>query len=224
MVEERAHLEGLNQEIVDTLFYGNEDSEPEAFTGFSPRFNDTSAANGDNIVTGGGSGTDNASIWLIVWSPQTCFGIIPKGSVAGLQRTDMGEQTIEDASAGSNTGRMQAYRTHYRWDAGLTVRDWRYVVRIANIDKSALVKDAGSGADLPDLMFQAMTLIPNLSLGRAAFYMSRNTMSFVRRQATNATSGSTLTIDNVGGKMTTHFSGIPLRRCDSLSADEATVA
>ena len=224
MVEERAHLEGLNQEIVDTLFYGNEDSEPEAFTGFSPRFNDTSAANGDNIVTGGGSGTDNASIWLIVWSPQTCFGIIPKGSVAGLQRTDMGEQTIEDASAGSNTGRMQAYRTHYRWDAGLTVRDWRYVVRIANIDKSALVKDAASGADLPDLMFQAMTLIPNLSLGRAAFYMSRNTMSFVRRQATNATSGSTLTIDNVGGKMTTHFSGIPLRRCDSLSADEATVA
>jgi hypothetical protein len=224
MVEERAHLEGLNQEIVDTLFYGNEDSEPEAFTGFAPRFNSTTAANGENIIVGGGSGSDNASIWLIVWSPQTCFGIIPKGSVAGLQRTDLGEVTIEDASDGSNSGRMQAYRTHYRWDAGLTVRDWRYVVRIANIDKSALLKDAASGADLPDLMFQAMTQVPNLSLGRAAFYMSRNTMSFVRRQATNATSGSTLTIENVGGKMLTMFSGIPLRRCDSLSADEATVS
>jgi hypothetical protein len=223
-VEERAHLEGLNQEIVDTLFYGNEDSEPEAFTGLSPRFNSTTAANGENIISGGGSGSDNASIWLIVWSPQTCFGIIPKGSVAGLQRTDLGEVTIEDASDGSNSGRMQAYRTHYRWDAGLTVRDWRYVVRIANIDKSALLKDAASGADLPDLMFQAMTQVPNLSLGRAAFYMSRNTMSFCRRQATNATSGSTLTIENVGGKMLTMFSGIPLRRCDSLSADEATVS
>ena len=81
MVEERAHLEGLNQEIVDTLFYGNEDSEPEAFTGFSPRFNSTTAANGENVIDGGGTGSDNASIWLIVWSPQTCFGIIPKGSI-----------------------------------------------------------------------------------------------------------------------------------------------
>ena len=224
MVEEKAHLEGLNQEIVDTLFYGNEDSEPEAFTGLAPRFNDTTAANGDNIIAGGGSGSDNASIWLVVWSPQTCFGIIPKGSIAGLQRTDLGEVTLEDASDGSNTGRMQAYRTHYRWDAGLCVRDWRYVVRIANIDKSLLLKDAASGADLPDLMFQAMTQVPNLSLGRAAWYMSRNTMSFVRRQATNGTSGSTLTIENVGGKMLTMFSGIPLRRCDSLSADEATVS
>ena len=133
--------------------------------------------------------------------------------------------TIEDASDGSNTGRMQAYRTHYRWDAGLCVRDWRYVVRIANIDKSNLTKDASSSsADLPDLMFQAMTQIPNLSLGRAAWYMSRNTMSFVRRQCTAATSSSTLTIDNVGGKMVTNFSGIPLRRCDSLSADEALVS
>ena len=225
MVEEKAHLEGLNQEIVDTLFYGNEDSEPEAFTGFSPRFNDLSADNADNIIAGGGSGSDNASSWLVVWSPQTCFGIIPKGSVAGLQRSDLGEVTIEDASDGSNTGRMQAYRTHYRWDAGLCVRDWRYVVRIANIDKSNLTKDASSSsADLPDLMFQAMTQIPNLSLGRAAWYMSRNTMSFVRRQCTAATSSSTLTIDNVGGKMVTNFSGIPLRRCDSLSADEALVS
>ena len=224
MVEERAHLEGLNQEIVDTLFYGNESTEPEAFTGFSPRYNSLSADNSANVIAGGGSGTDNASIWLAVWSPQTCFGIIPKGSVAGLQRSDLGEVTIEDASGGSNSGRMQAYRTHYRWDAGLTVRDWRYVVRICNIDKSALLNDAASGADLPDLMFQAMTQIPNLNVGRAAFYMSRNTMSFVRRQATNATSGSTLTIDNVGGKMLTQFQGIPLRRCDSLAADEALVS
>ena len=223
LVEDRAHLEGLNQEIVSTLFYGNESTEPEAFTGFGPRFNSLSASNAENIIDGGGTGSDNNSIWLVVWSPQTCHGIIPKGSVAGLQRTGLGEVTLEDASSGSNTGRMQAYRTHYRWDAGLTVRDWRYVVRICNVDKSALTKDAASGADLPDLMFQAMTQIPNLSLGRSAFYMSRNTMSFVRRQATNATSGSTLEIKDVGGKMITTFSGIPLRRCDALSADEARI-
>jgi len=121
LTEERAWIEAMNQEIVDTLFYGNEATEPEAFTGLSPRYNDTSAESGDNIIDAGGSGSDNASIWLIVWGPNTVHGIVPKGSTAGLQHKDMGEVTLEDASAGSNTGRMQAYRSHYRWDAGLWI-------------------------------------------------------------------------------------------------------
>lgn len=222
LLEDRAHIEGINQELADTLFYGNESTEPEAFTGLSARFNDLSADNAENIIVGGGAGSDNASIWLIVWGPNTCHGIVPKGSKAGLQVTDKGQVTIEDVDG--NGGRMEAYRTHYRLDAGLSVRDWRYIVRIPNIDKSALTKDAASGADLPDLMFQAMNQIPNLNMGRAAFYMSRNTMSFVRRQVANATSGSTLTIDNVGGKMVTSFQGIPMRRVDALAADEALVS
>lgn len=222
--EDRAHIEGMNQEMADTLFSGNEGTEPEAFTGLNARFNSTTAANGENVIVGGGAGTDNASIWLIVWSPLTCHGIIPKGSKAGLQMTDKGQVTVEDASNGSNTGRYEAYRTHYRWDAGLSVRDWRYIVRIPNIDKSLLTKDASSGADLPDLMFQAMTRIPNLSMGRAAFYASRNTISFLRRQLSAKTSDSTLTSANVGGTWTEKFQGIPLRRCDALAADEALVS
>jgi hypothetical protein len=224
LMEERAWIEAMNQEISDTLFYGDESTAPEEFTGLSPRFNDLSANNGENIIAGGGSGADNASIWLIVWGPNTCHGIVPKGSTAGLQRNDKGQVTIEDASEGSNTGRMEAYRTHYRWDAGLTVRDWRYMVRIANIDKSALTSDAASGADLPDLIHQAITQIPNLNMGRPALYMSRNTLGFLRRQVSAAVSQSTLTMDNVGGTLQTSFMGIPIRRCDSLAADEALVS
>ena len=225
LMEERAHIEGMNQELVDTLFYGDESGEPEAFTGFAPRFNATSADNGENIILGGGSGSGNASIWLVVWGPNTCHGIVPKGSISGLQRTDKGQVTIEDASGGSNTGRMEAYRTHYRWDAGLCVRDWRYVVRICNIDKSALTSDAsGSSADLPDLIHQAITQIPSLNLGRPSLYMSRNTLGFLRRQVSSAVSQSTLTMDNVGGTLQTSFMGIPIRRCDALAADEATIS
>ena len=223
--EDRAHIEGMNVEVSDTLFFGNEATEPEAFTGLAPRFNSTTAENGDNIILGGSAAgqTDNSSIWLVVWGPNTCHGIIPKGSTAGLQVTDKGQVTIEDASDGSNTGRMEAYRTHYRWDVGLTVRDWRYIVRIANIDKSLLVADAASGADLPDLMFQAMELVPNLDLGRPAFYMSRTNRTFLRRQLSAATSMSTLSIEDVGGKKVSMFQGIPLRRCDTLAADETRI-
>lgn len=222
--EDRAHIEGMNQEMADTLFFGNEDTEPEAFTGLAPRFNDLSGpANADNIIDAAGTGTDNGSIWLVLWGPNTCHGIVPKGSTAGLQMTDKGQVTLEDASDGSNSGRMEAYRTHYRWDAGLTVRDWRFIVRICNIDKSARTADASSGADLPDLMFQAMDLIPNLSMGRPAFYMDRTMRGFLRRQVPAATALSTLTMENVGGKMLTSFMGVPVRRVDALAADEARI-
>lgn len=227
--EDRPHIEGMNQEIVDTLFFGNEDTEPEAFTGLAPRFaNLTSDESSDNVINGGGSGSDNASVWLVVWGPNTCHGIIPKGSTAGIQVTDKGQVTLEDASDGSNTGRMEAYRTHYRWDAGLTVRDWRYVVRIANIDKSNLTNTFtsgvfSSGAHIPELMFQAMDLVPNLSAGRPAFYMSRTIKTRIRQQSAAATHLSTLQMENVGGGMVETFHGIPLRRCDALSADEAAL-
>ena len=220
--EDRAHIEGISQEIADTLFYGNETTEPEAFTGFAPYYNSLSAANGENIINGGAAGgqTDTASIWLVVWSPLTCFGIVPKGSKAGMQVTDKGQVTVEDASNGSNTGRYEAYRTHYRMDAGLCLRDWRYVVRIANIDKSTLTKDAASGADLPDLMFRAMRRIPNLSRGRPAFYANRDIITMLGRQTANLTKNSTLTQEMVGGKMVERFHGIPVRRVDALAADE----
>lgn len=219
--EDRPHVEGMNQEIQQTLVYGNEGSEPEAFTGIMPRFNSLSAENADNIIDAGGTGTDNASILLVVWGPNTAHGIVPKGSTAGLQMQDLGEVTIENVDGSG--GRMQAYRSHYRWDAGLTVRDWRYIVRIANIDKSALTKDASSGADLSDLMFQAIERIPMMGMGRAAFYMARDIRTKVRQQVSNLTKSSTLTIENVGGVPLMSFQGVPVRRVDAMAGDEARV-
>jgi hypothetical protein len=218
--EERSHIEGMNQEIAQTIWYGNEGSEPEAFTGFSPRFNSTSAANGENIIVGGSSDTDNNSIWLVVWGPNTVHGIYPKGSQAGIQMQDLGEQTLVDSSG----GRMQGYRTHYRWDAGLTVRDWRYVVRIPNIELSALTKAASAGADLIDLMTQATEMIPSLGMGRPAFYMSRKLRSFLRRQISNKVVNSTLSVDMVAGKPVMQFDGIPVRRSDQLAGNESLVS
>jgi len=220
--EERPFMEGLNQEFVSTLFYGNESTEPEAFTGLSPRFNSLTAENADNMVDGGGSDTDNASIWLVVWGDATCHGIVPKGSTAGIQMTDKGQVTIEDIDG--NGGRMEAYRTHYRWDAGLTVRDWRYVVRIYNIDKSNLTADASFGANLPDLMFEAMERVPNLNMGRPVFYMARDIRTKFRQQVANAVSSSTLTFEDVGGRRTMMYQDIPIRRCDALSADESLIS
>lgn len=219
--EDTPHIEGMNQEISDTLFYGNEGTEPEAFTGLSPRFNSLSAANAENIIDAAGTGTDNASIWLVVWGPNTAYGITPKGSTAGLQMRDLGEVTIESVDGAG--GRMQAYRTHYRWDAGLCVRDWRYIVRICNIDKSNLTYNAATGADLIQLMTRALELVPSLTVGRAVFYVSRTIRTFLRTHMVAAVKNSTLSLDTVAGKHVLSFDGVPVRRVDRLAADEARV-
>lgn len=219
MSEERAFIEGMNQTMASTLFYGDSSADPEKFMGLAPRYNSLSAENAMNIVDAGGTGSDNASIWLIVWGPNTCHTIYPKGSPAGLQSRDLGEDTLLDAAG----GRYQGYRTHYRWDIGAVLRDWRFVVRIANVDVSDLTKNASAGADLIDLMTQALELVPNVGMGRPAFYMPRKLRSFLRRQITNKVAASTLTMEEVAGKKVVTFDGVPCRRTDALLLTEARV-
>ena len=180
----------------------------------------TASFRGDNIIVGGGSGSDNTSIWLVCWGPNTCHGIYPKGSQAGLKHADLGEVTLEDAAS----GKYQGYRTHYKWDIGMSLRDWRYVVRIPNIDVSNLNKDASSSsAALVDLMVQAVEKLPNVNLGRCVFYGNRTISSILRRQITN-TSNVRLSMDEVAGKRVMSFDGIPFRRNDAILNTEAVVA
>ena len=222
--EEMSQIAALANELQRVLIYGNEGTIQESFTGLTPRYNANSGAtNALNVILGSGASTDNASIWLVYWGPLIAHGIVPKGSKAGLQVEDKGLMTHQNIDGAG--GFAEVYTTHYRWDAGLTVRDWRGIVRICNISKGTLTKNAATGDDLADLMFQALEAVPPqvAALGRPAFYMSRNTMSFLRRQLVNKTAGSTLTIENVGGKQVYSFSGIPIRRCDSMAASEALV-
>lgn len=217
--EDAAHIEGMSQEMASTLFYGNEGSEPEAFTGLAPRFNSKSAANGTNIIDAGGTGTDNTSIWLCVWGPQTGFGIYPKGSKAGLQMTDKGQVTIENVDGAG--GRMEGYRTHYRHDMGLTIRDWRYFVRIPNIDVSDLDTVANT-KNLINWMIQASERIPSFGKGRACWYVNRTIREKLRIGILEKTTNN-LSWETVEGKRVMTFDDIPVRRTDALLNNEARV-
>ena len=218
--EDRAFVQAMSQEMANTLFYGNTGTDPEKFMGLAPRFNSLTAENGDNIIDAGGTGADNCSIWLMVWGANTCHMFFPKGSNAGLQWRDLGEETLKDA----NGGLYQGYRSWYQWKAGLVVRDWRYIVRIANIDVSDLAIDkSGASANLVDLMVRALEQVRNLTGGTPVFYCNRTISSMLRRQITNQTNVN-LVFDNVGGKHVMSFDGVPVRRVDALLNTEAQVA
>lgn len=227
--EDRAYLESMNQEQAMTMLYGNPASDPRKYLGLAPRYSSLSAANGANIIDAGGSASANTSVWLVVWGENTVYNIFPKGSPAGLQHKDMGELTVHDADGNP----YQALQTHYQWKNGLVVQDWRYVVRIANIDTATFAGLSGTqaisavGTNLIHSMARALDRVPNLGMGRAAFYMNRSTYSLLRRLAMEKTS-SVLAIekglDQFGTpRGWTSFEGVPLRKVDAILNTEARV-
>ncbi len=220
--EERLHIEGMNQEMAKTLFYGDTRDEPEKFMGLHPRFSSLSAENGSQIIDAGGEGNDNTSIWLVVWGPNTAHGIFPKGSKAGMQITDNGKQTITDEQG----GRYDVLESHYKWDCGLSVRDWRYIVRIANIDVSNLMtfnSSADASANLIRLLIQAVEIPPEVNLGRPVIYCNKTIRTWLRIQM-NEKSNVHLSLDEVAGKKVLTFDGIPVRRCDKILSSESAIS
>ena len=223
MSEDSAFLEAMNQAQAQTLLYGNPATDPRQYLGLAPRYGAISGAgNAQNVLDAGGTSTNNTSIYLVVWGDNTTFCTFPKGSKAGLAHDDQGELVVYDA----NSNPYQAFQTHYQWKNGLVVKDWRYVVRICNINTANLVAESAA-ADLIKLMSRALDRIPNLGMGRPAFYMNRTVYSMLRIQALNK-SQNVLDINsglNQFGTPTSWntFEGVPLRRVDQILNTEARV-
>lgn len=228
--EASAFLEAMNQEMASTLFYGTA-AAPEEFVGLAPRYSDLSAANGENIISAGGSGSDNSSVWLVGWGGNECFGVFPKGSKAGIMHEDLGLVTVE-TTAGVAGSRMRAYQDHWQWKAGLVVKDWRYACRIANIDISDLAGLATTQATtaatfITKLMSRAIDRMPRLSGIKPAFYANRSILSLLRVAAAEK-AVDCLKIEeglNQFGQTihTTKFLGIPVRLCDALTITESQI-
>ena len=225
--EDVAFLEAMNQTQATTMFYGNPAIEPKSFLGLAARYSAAPASSGigQNIIEGGGTGSDNTSVYLVVWGDNTVYCPFPKGSSAGLMHEDLGEQTVYD---GNN--RLQAYATRYQWKNGLVVKDWRYVVRIANIDVSDMANASGTQAytaatQLIKLMTRALYRVPNMTMGRAAFYMNRTVHGGLSIQAMDRAQ-NVLSVQQGLSQFGTPYSwlsflGVPCRRVDALINAEA---
>lgn len=218
--ENLGKLQGFNNKASRYFFYGNTQTEPQAFLGLSPRYNSLAAESGRNIVDAGGTGSTNTSIWFVTWGELTTHLIYPKGSVAGFQHRNLGEDTVKDDVGGE----FQAYRDHFKWDIGCSVRDWRANVRVANIDVSTLTSDAASGAKLIENMIKAYYLIDNpmQGEGKTVIYCNRTIQTFLHLQAMNSKNVN-LTLGEYAGRKIPELLGIPIKRCDELLNTESRV-
>lgn len=223
--EAQGHVQGMANEFSTTLLYGDPTANPTTdtpkFPGLSAYYKDDTTANSkDNIIDAGGTDSDNTSIWLIGWGENTIHGIFPKGSTAGLKHEDLGLGDAFDA----NQKRFRAYMDRYEWKAGLAVKDWRYAVRIANIKTGALTATANQAA-LVDLMVEAIEKLPSRGGVRPTFYMNGKARTALRKGIKQqVSSGGGITFENVAGKTVMMLDDVPVKRCDSITSAEATVA
>jgi hypothetical protein len=128
--------------------------------------------------------------------------------------------------------KLRALQERFQWKAGLVVKDWRAVVRVCNIDVSDLIGQTGTQAAtaataIIKLMARALYRIPNMAMGRPAFYMNRTVHSGLALAAMDK-SQYVLKIEQgltQFGTATSYLSflGVPLRRVDSLLNSEARV-
>lgn len=223
ITENRAFIESMNQEFQRALLFGDITTDPAKIMGLAPRYatgDVTKAENAINVIDCGGTGANLTSMWLVCWSPLTAFCTYPKGLPGGLKNTDLGEVTLDDA----NGNHYQGYRSHYEWNVGFVLRDWRYVVRLANIDVKSLKNDPQTGdCILADKMIEALETLPNQSIGRPAFYCNKTVSAFLRKQIRNGKNVN-ITMEQIAGKKVTTFDGVPIRRVDALTPGEAHVA
>jgi hypothetical protein len=232
--EDMAFVESMNQGMQGTVIYGSTAANPERFTGLAPRFNSKSAPSGANIVDAGGSSSTNTSIWLIGWGQNTCHGIFPKGLPAGLQVDDLGKQPVNDP----NGDTLYMYRTHFKWYCGMSVRDWRFVVRIANVN---VTSGAVTTSNLINTLINAVNKVPfSPAAGNSpppgapggtqtkpgqvnwSFYCNRTVRTALDIQAM-AKTNALLTIESRDSKPYTAFRGVPIRICDQITNTEGNV-
>ena len=219
--ESAAFLEGMSQTFTDVTLYGT--GANKTFLGLAPRFDSLSAANGNQIVNAGGTGSDNTSVWIITWAPTTCTMIFPEGHsdmMGAVKREDKGEQRVLDASGNPYFVEEDLFGI----SGGLSIRDWRYVTRIANLD----VSDLAAGT------------VDTLKWMRKAFYrhegrrkkIGGKTCIYARKEFIEAydedivdKANVQLTIEQAGGSYAaaTAYRGTPIYEMDKIRINEAQV-
>ena len=219
--ESTAFIEAMNQSYQSEFFYGNTKTTPEGFDGLAVRYGNLSTDKkniGYNVIDGGGSGSDNTSIWFVTHGDQHVSMTYPQGSKAGMQHTDDGVVTETNA----NGAKRKVYQDHYKMDCGMTVKDWRSTCRIANIDVSDL-DSTSAAADLLELMRTAYYRIKKYNAGgKTVIYCNTNVLEHFDKQV-DAKDNIHFSYQEYLGEKTLHYKGIPIKEADQILDTEARV-
>lgn len=227
--ESRSFIESMSQELVKAFFYHNPATDARLPKGLGARYGvkGTSGA-GNQIVDAGGTGSDNTSIWIVTWGADGVTALYPQGTNAGITQQDMGRQRVTDEAGNPYYVEEEMFRTHM----GFAVKDWRHVVRVANIDVSDMQVGSVALYDFLRTAYYKMhsrriqKVADQRNPGRSVIYCNRDVLEALDRLATNAGASDNfvrLHHTEVEGKEVLAYRGIPIRETDALLNTEARV-
>lgn len=206
--QESAFQVGLAHKVARMMFQGSLKKDPRTFDGLLARYSKKSDK--DVFLDAGGTSSASkglADILIVNWGDASVHAIYPEGGVGGLQRIDRGEQECRDAKG----KRLRGVVTDYNWDIGLAVEDRRQVVRVGNIDIGALKADSSSGADLVDLLIDAVEMFPTTVGPNCAIYMNKALRTMLRKQIGHRENVN-LQWEEVAGRKVVTYDGIPVHK------------
>jgi hypothetical protein len=236
MQEGTAFMEAMQQEAETGVFYHDIVTTPEKFKGLAARYNSLSgSAISKQVISAGGAGSDNTSIWFVTWGENATHLIHPEGTAVGIDRQDKGEQRVLDG----NNLPYYVKEELFRWHLGVAVRDWRFNARICNID----VSDTQAGTvDLYKYMRKALYQLQGVystamrngggeingdaSLeGRTVIYMNRTMIEALDALGTNSSNGALLLkTTELEGRTVQTYRGIPIEVTDAILNTESAVS
>jgi hypothetical protein len=220
--KDAAFIEAITQAVEEEIFYGSLGDDDLGFNGLATLFASTSTyPNGDstwyyNVLSGGGSGSDTTSIWLIEWGADKVHLIYPKGTKAGIEVNDMGKQLVSGVTTSTQ---YVAYVTQFKWRCGLFVSDERCVQRIANVETSGT-----SNTFDDDDLITMINRLPDMGENpMTRIYVNRTirTQMDIKvkdKNNVNYTSGT-----DAFGKPTLQFRGIPVQVADQIVNTETAI-
>ncbi len=219
MSEGVAFAEAMRQKVASTLFYGDSNINPDEFNGLAMRY---PSSNSGNVLNAGGSDAGGCtSIWLVAWGAHTVHGIYPKGSTGGLSHQDLHSYMAQDPEG----RKYQVVGDKYNWRCGLAVRDWRAIVRIANVPVAALGKRKGESGfiDLQRLTIEARNKMPQHLRQKAIWYANADVLTALELQNSDSGNVQLLYGEYFDARAVPVLHGRPVRQCDAILGTEDAV-
>lgn len=226
--EDAAFVAGFSDAVAANIFYGDTTADAgETFNGIAMRYNEYGDASYKNkaayqVISAGTAGTNNTSGYFVGWGTHATTGIYPKGSQLGLQQRDLGESTVTDA----NGREYQAVTTLFTWKCGLAVGDIRANAAVRNIDMSTLGSlTSAQKLALVEKFIRAKNRIRGIQSRdkKVVLYVGDELYNFFELYLLDKNNVHVTRQELMNAAPQLYLSGIPIKKCDAISEEEAAV-
>lgn len=216
--EDMAFAQGMTEQVWDSIITGTSTAAPEQFDGIQQYLTTLSQT---MVFDGGNAG--GTSIYVIDFSPTTCFFIYPPEVERGQyglvvdSNPDGGNGKVWTTEDADTTKKLLVYRTLFKWYLGFVVRDELAIGRIANINPTV----GGSNT------FDENDLIELLEYGRfgpgTTILCTKEIRAQMQIRLKDKNNVNWSVAEGLSGRPVLTFQGIPIFRCDAISTSESTV-